>query len=87
MRLDKELELTVGLKERTIGALRQHTKEHRCQPWNAASASTYGFYSDIWIAGIFEIILCSFCAERAVKGRHRQSGSVWGGNFSIRRWF
>jgi hypothetical protein len=40
MRLDKELELTVGLKERTIGALRQHTKEHRCQPWNAASAST-----------------------------------------------
>ena len=40
MRLDKELELTVGLKERTIGALSQHTKEHRCQPWNAASAST-----------------------------------------------
>jgi hypothetical protein len=31
MRLDKELELTVGSKERLIGALRQHTKEHGCQ--------------------------------------------------------
>jgi hypothetical protein len=30
MRLDKELELTVGMKERTIGALREHGKEHRC---------------------------------------------------------
>jgi len=30
MRLDKELELTVGEKERTVGALRQHVKEHRC---------------------------------------------------------
>jgi hypothetical protein len=30
MRLDKELELTVGLKERSIGALRQHTREHGC---------------------------------------------------------
>jgi hypothetical protein len=39
MRLDKELELTVGQKERTIGALRQHSKEHRCQPWHAASTS------------------------------------------------
>jgi hypothetical protein len=29
-RLDKELELTVGEKERTIGALRQHVKEHKC---------------------------------------------------------
>lgn len=29
-RLDKELELTVGEKERTLGALRQHIKEHRC---------------------------------------------------------
>ena len=92
MRLDKELELTVGLKERTIGALRQHTKEHRCQPWNAASASRqlplfwYGFYSDIWIAGIFESILCSFCAERAVKGRHRQS-APHGAEIRIRRWF
>ena len=30
--LDKELELTVGEKERAVGALRQHVKEHRCQP-------------------------------------------------------
>ena len=30
--LDKELELTVGEKERAVGALRQHLKEHRCQP-------------------------------------------------------
>ena len=29
-RLDKELELTVGEKERCIGALRQHIKEHGC---------------------------------------------------------
>jgi putative methionine-R-sulfoxide reductase with GAF domain len=29
-RLDKELELTVGEKERCIGALRQHLKEHNC---------------------------------------------------------
>ena len=29
-RLDKELELTVGEKERSIGALRQHIKEHKC---------------------------------------------------------
>ena len=29
-RLDKELELTVGEKERRIGALRQHIKEHNC---------------------------------------------------------
>jgi len=28
MRLDKEHELTVGLKERTIGALREHRREH-----------------------------------------------------------
>jgi hypothetical protein len=28
MRLDRELENAVGLKERTIGALRQHRKEH-----------------------------------------------------------
>jgi hypothetical protein len=32
MRLDKELENTVALKERTIGALRQHVREHGCQP-------------------------------------------------------
>lgn len=31
MRLDRELELTVGEKERTIGAVRQHIKEHRCE--------------------------------------------------------
>jgi hypothetical protein len=31
-RLDKELELTVGAKERSIGALRQHVKEHKCVP-------------------------------------------------------
>jgi hypothetical protein len=30
VRLDRELELTVGEKERTIGAVRQHIKEHRC---------------------------------------------------------
>jgi hypothetical protein len=28
--LDKELELTIGAKERSIGALRQHIKEHNC---------------------------------------------------------
>jgi hypothetical protein len=33
MRLDKELELVVGHKERTIGAQRQHVKEHKCQQW------------------------------------------------------
>jgi hypothetical protein len=31
MRLDKELELTLGEKERSIGALRQHVQEHKCQ--------------------------------------------------------
>jgi len=31
MRLDKELELLVGEKERAIGSLRQHAKEHQCQ--------------------------------------------------------
>ena len=30
--LDKELELTVGEKERAVGALRQHIKEHKCLP-------------------------------------------------------
>jgi hypothetical protein len=29
-RLDKELEFTVGEKERAIGALRQHIREHNC---------------------------------------------------------
>jgi len=28
--LDKKLELTVGEKERAIGALRQHAREHGC---------------------------------------------------------
>ena len=31
-RLDKELELTVGEKERAVGALRQHVREHKCEP-------------------------------------------------------
>jgi hypothetical protein len=30
-KLDKELELTVGEKERVIGAFREHQKEHGCQ--------------------------------------------------------
>lgn len=30
VRLDKQIELIVGEKERAIGALRQHSKEHRC---------------------------------------------------------
>lgn len=30
--LDKELELTVGEKERAVGALRQHIREHKCRP-------------------------------------------------------
>ena len=29
-RLDKGLEMTVGQKERCLGALRQHVKEHQC---------------------------------------------------------
>jgi hypothetical protein len=29
-RLDKDLELTVGAKERCLGALQQHIKEHGC---------------------------------------------------------
>ena len=32
MRLDKELEMAVGQKERVIGALRQHAKDHGCRP-------------------------------------------------------
>lgn len=31
-RIDRELELTMGEKERSIGALLQHLKEHQCQP-------------------------------------------------------
>lgn len=30
-RLDIQLELAVGEKERSIGALRQHMTEHKCQ--------------------------------------------------------
>jgi hypothetical protein len=30
-RLDKELELTIGEKERCLGAFRQHLKDHNCQ--------------------------------------------------------
>jgi hypothetical protein len=30
VQLDKELEATIGRKERTMGALRQHIKEHKC---------------------------------------------------------
>lgn len=36
MRVDKELELLVGEKERRIGALRQHVDEHQCQEGAAA---------------------------------------------------
>jgi hypothetical protein len=32
MRVDKQLELLVGEKERTVGALREHAAEHKCQP-------------------------------------------------------
>jgi hypothetical protein len=28
--LDKQLELAIGAKERSLGALRQHIKEHNC---------------------------------------------------------
>ena len=31
MQLDKELDLTIGEKERKIGALHQHVEEHHCQ--------------------------------------------------------
>jgi hypothetical protein len=29
-RLDKDLETSVGRKERVVGALRQHIKDHKC---------------------------------------------------------
>lgn len=35
-RLDKELETTVGRKERIVGALRQHIKDHKCTGVDAA---------------------------------------------------
>ncbi len=31
MRIDKELELLLGEKERRVGALQQHAREHACQ--------------------------------------------------------
>ena len=31
IRLDKELENAMGAKERAVGAMRQHAKEHGCQ--------------------------------------------------------
>jgi len=31
-RLDRELEGEIGRKERALGALRQHVKEHECVP-------------------------------------------------------
>ena len=30
MRLDKELELAFGRKERSFGALREHERQHKC---------------------------------------------------------
>ena len=35
-RLDKELETSVGRKERVVGALRQHIKDHKCAGIEAA---------------------------------------------------
>jgi hypothetical protein len=35
-RLDKELETTVGRKERIVGAIRQHAKDHKCSGTEAA---------------------------------------------------
>ena len=36
-KLDKELELTVGVKERTIGAFTQHCSDHNCGSWMKSS--------------------------------------------------
>jgi hypothetical protein len=36
-RVDKKLEMIVGEKERAIGALRQHVREHKCQPRSLAA--------------------------------------------------
>jgi hypothetical protein len=36
MRVDKQLELLVGEKERRVGALQQHVDEHECQEREAA---------------------------------------------------
>ena len=32
VKIDKELANAVGVKERAVGAMRQHAKEHGCQP-------------------------------------------------------
>jgi hypothetical protein len=44
LRHDKELELLMGEKERTVGALREHDKEHGCQDgpnhWNPDQQSS-----------------------------------------------
>jgi hypothetical protein len=37
MELDKQLELTVGQKERSIGALREHRREHATEMIGQAS--------------------------------------------------
>ena len=37
MRMDKELENTIGEKERRIGAMRQHAREHKCHPSTPAT--------------------------------------------------
>jgi hypothetical protein len=36
MRVDKQLELLVGEKERRVGALQQHVDEHQCHEREAA---------------------------------------------------
>ena len=42
MRLDKELENAMGAKERAVGAMRQHAKEHGCRPVQPLRARRYG---------------------------------------------
>jgi hypothetical protein len=45
LHLDKELELTVGEKDRAVGALRQHVKEHKCQPFRTTFAIFWPFFA------------------------------------------
>jgi len=40
IRLDKELEQTMGAKKRVIGAFRQHAEEHNCQGKSAGNPQT-----------------------------------------------
>src|SRR4051812_45416128 len=40
LRLDKELETSVGRKERIVGALHQHVRDHMCAGTAAASPRT-----------------------------------------------